>query len=249
MEPIDAEAANNHPLALVTGAARRLGREVALGLARSGYAIGLHYFHSEANALETAQEIRRLQVPVHLFRYDLTQEQQVDEMFCQVQKTAGRLAVVVNSAAEMKPANLDSLDAAEWDAQMALNLRAPWLVGRAAARLMQPEGGVIINITDAGAGRAWTHYPVYTISKAGVEVLTRLMARSLAPAIRVNGVAPGLVIPSADLPEGEWQKLVERVPLKKMVAIQSIVDTVLFLVNNESITGQILVVDGGYQIK
>jgi pteridine reductase len=157
--------------------------------------------------------------------------------------------VLVNSAAEMSPGDLQSMSVADWDAQLSLNLRAPWLCARAAARLMQPEGGVIINISDAGAGRAWTHYPVYTISKAGVEVLTRLLARSLAPAVRVNGIAPGLVIPAADFSEAEWKRLVELVPLKKPVEVSAVVDAVIFLVNNKSITGQMVVVDGGYQIK
>jgi NAD(P)-dependent dehydrogenase (short-subunit alcohol dehydrogenase family) len=236
-------------MALVTGAARRLGRAIALGLAGAGYAVGLHYFHSESEALETAEEIRRMQVPVSLFCCDLNNEIQIEEMFRQVQTLPERLAVLVNSAAEMNPGDLQSMSVADWDAQLSLNLRAPWLCARAAARLMQPEGGVIINISDAGAGRAWTHYPVYTISKAGVEVLTRLLARSLAPAVRVNGIAPGLVIPAADFSEAEWKRLVELVPLKKPVEVSAVVDAVIFLVNNKSITGQMVVVDGGYQIK
>ncbi len=238
----------DRPFVLVTGAARRLGRAIALGLAREGYAIGLHYHHSEDDARWTAKEIRAVGAPVSLFKADLAEPAQIEAMFGEVERRHGKLDVLINSAAIMTQGNLRQLDVDHWDATMALNLRAPWLCSQGAARLMQSSGGVIINISDSGARKTWTGYPAYIISKAGLEVLTRLLARTLAPAIRVNAVAPGLILPPEAMPTEEWQRLVKRLPAQKAGSPDDIVLAILFLIRNKYLTGQILAVDGGYQL-
>lgn len=235
------------PLAVVTGAARRLGKAIALDLAGRGYAIGLHFNASGAAAAQTAAEIRRLGGEVLLLQADLTQPEEIDRLFGQLDGQPHPLRVLVNSAAVMPAGNLKDLSVAEWEAVMALNLRAPWLCAQQAARRM-PEGGVIINISDSGAHRAWSKYPAYVISKNGVETLTRLLAKTLAPGIRVNGVAPGLILPEEGFPEEEWQKLVGRLPLKQAGSPQAVAQAVAFLVENVHITGETVVVDGGYQL-
>ncbi len=238
----------DRPFALVTGAARRLGRAIALGLAREGYAIGLHYHRSENEALQAAEEMRATGAPVFLFKADLAEPAQIEAMFGEIRRIQGRLDVLVNSAAIMTQGNLRQLDVDSWDATMALNLRAPWLCSQAAARLMQSSGGVIINLSDSGARKTWTGFPAYIISKAGLEVLTRLLARTLAPAIRVNAVAPGLILPPESMPAEDWQRLVNRLPAQKAGSPEDIISAVLFLIRNDYLTGQILVVDGGYQL-
>jgi NAD(P)-dependent dehydrogenase (short-subunit alcohol dehydrogenase family) len=235
------------PLALVTGAAHRLGRAIALGLAQRGYAIGLHYNQSGQAAQSTAAELEAQGIPVVRLQANLRQPAEIDGLFEQIAATPYPLQVLVNSAGVMPRQDLLTLDPAEWDATLTLNLRAPWLMARGAAKLMK-TGGAIINISDAGAGLPWTGYPAYTISKAGLETLTRLLARALAPVIRVNAVAPGLILPAEQLPAGEWERLVNRLPLRQSGSPQDIVDAVLFLVNSPHITGQTLVVDGGYQL-
>ncbi len=238
----------DRPFALVTGAARRLGRAMALGLAQEGYAIGLHYHSSGDDAQKTADEIRSAGAPVSLFQADLTEPAQIEEMFREVERQYGRLSILINSAAIMVRANLVELSVPVWDAVMALNLRAPWLCSRSAARLMQNSGGVIINISDSGTRKTWSSYSAYIISKAGLEVLTRLLARTLAPAIRVNAVAPGLILPPESMPAEDWQRLVKRLPAKKAGTPDDVVSAVLFLIRNSYLTGQIIVVDGGYQL-
>jgi len=109
-------------------------------------------------------------------------------------------------------------------------------------------GGLIINISDVGASKTWSGFPTYVISKAGVESLTRLLAKSLAPNIRVNAIAPGFVYPSKTLPEGEWKKLLARVPLRRAARPEEITGVIEFLLKNEYITGQTIVVDGGYSL-
>ncbi len=242
------ESSADRPFALVTGAARRLGREIALGLAHEGYAIGLHYHHSEDDAQRTAEEIRGAGVSATLFKADLNEPAQIAAMFDEVEQRQGVLDVLVNSAAMMGRGNLRQLSVAGWDSTMALNLRAPWLCSQQAARLMQISGGVIINISDSGVTKTWTGYPAYLISNAGLEVLTRLLARTLAPTIRVNAVAPGLILPPEGMPAEEWQRLLDRLPEKRAGEPNEIVSAVLFLIRNQYLTGQTIVVDGGYQL-
>ena len=243
------------PLALVTGAAHRIGRAVALELARQGFAIGLHYHHARGEAEATAAEITALGLPAYLLPADLTDPAQVEDLFARLGALPHPLRALVNSAAVMQRGDLREMPAAEWDAALDLNLRAPWLCARAAARLMTsteaPQtggGGVIINITDSGAGKVWTGYPAYIVSKAALETLTRLLARALAPAVRVNAVAPGLILPSEDVAADQWQKLVERLPLRAAGQPEDVARAVVFFLQNPYITGQVLAVDGGYQL-
>lgn len=236
------------PLALVTGAAHRIGRAVALELARQGFAIGLHYHQSEELARQTAAELEAVGVPAYLLPADLSDSAQIDALFDRLAQLPHPLRVLVNSAAVMPRGDLRDLPVEQWDAVFDLNLRAPWLCARAAARQMGSAGGTVINITDSGASKAWTGFPAYIVSKAALESLTRLLARALAPAVRVNAVAPGLILPSPDLPPEQWQRLVDRLPLRAEGQPEDVARAVLFLITNPYITGQVLAVDGGYQL-
>ncbi|GAP15196.1 dehydrogenase [Longilinea arvoryzae] len=236
------------PLAVVTGAAVRLGRSIALELARHGYPVGVHYHNSEHAARETAEEIRSIGGTAILMSADLTDPQQIKALFGQIRSVSKRLGVWVNSAAVMLSGDLATMTVADWDGTLALNLRAPWLCAREAAACMGPQGGVIINITDVGARKTWTGYPAYTISKSALETLTRLLARQLAPAVRVNAVAPGLILPSENLTAEEWARLVKRLPLQSAGTPEAVAQAVITLIQNDYITGEILLVDGGYAL-
>ena len=239
-------AETKFPLALVTGAAHRLGRAFAVTLARTGYAILLH-FHSSAEVDDAAEEIRSLGVPVHPFQADLTDADDIDRLFAFADTLPYTLKVLVNSAAVMQRAPIQDLTAEIWDSTLDLNLRAPFLMAQKAAKRMK-AGGLIVNISDAGAKKTWTGYPSYIMSKAAVESLTRHLARAFSPSIRVNGIAPGLVLPVMDFPGEEWQRMVERLPLKKNTPVEDVTSTLEFLIKNESVTGQTIVVDGGYSL-
>lgn len=236
------------PLAVVTGAAVRLGKSIALELASQGYPVGVHYHGSEEAARETAAEIEAAGGTAFLLQADLTEPLQIKALFEKIRLLPYRLGVLVNSAAVMLSGDLSTMSVADWDGTLALNLRAPWLCAREAAACMGKEGGVIINITDVGARKTWTGYPAYTVSKAALETLTRLLARQLAPAVRVNAVAPGLILPSENLTVEEWNRLVKRLPLQAAGTPEVVAQAVMTLVNNEYITGEILMVDGGYAL-
>lgn len=234
-------------LALVTGAAHRLGRSFALTLARQGYAILLHYHQSVEAAADTADDIRALKVPVYQVEADLTEIAQIQSLFSILDSLNLPLKVLVNSASRMVRKDLRTVSANDWDATLKLNLRAPLLLAQSAAARMT-KGGLIVNVTDAGLGKVWTDFPSYQVSKYGLEKLTRLLAKTYAPTIRVNAIAPGLVLPSADVPSDEWEKLVNRLPLKQSVSLEDISIALEYLLKNESVTGQTIVVDGGYSL-
>ncbi|MBV6393252.1 MAG: 3-oxoacyl-[acyl-carrier-protein] reductase FabG [Anaerolineales bacterium] len=235
------------PLALVTGSAHRLGKAFALTLARKGYAVALHHRGSVDEAEKTAAEIRALGVDCLPIRADLTVPEKVDFLFSLVDEMNAPLKVVVNSAAIMTSGHPRDMELRDWDAALDLNLRAPFLVAQRAAKRMT-AGGLIVNISDIAAQKAWSRYPSYTVSKAGIESLTKILARSLAPTIRVNAIAPGLVLPSEIVTEAQWNQLIEKLPLKRPAAPEEITSALEFLIKNEYITGQTIVVDGGYSL-
>jgi len=234
-------------LAVVTGAAHRLGRDVALSLARLGFAIALHYYKSTGAAESTRREILSLGVEAEVFQADLKDPSQIEKLFRDIDSLGDRLRVLINSAAVMYTERLPNVSAEDFDSEIAVNLRAPLLCAQYAASRMD-AGGLIINISDVGANKTWSGYPTYVMSKAGLESLTRLLARSLAPNIRVNAIAPGFVYPSKTLPEDEWEKLLAKVPMRRAARPEEITGVIDFLLKNEYITGQTIVVDGGYSL-
>ena len=235
------------PLALVTGSARRLGKAFALYLARIGYSVALHHHGSVDEADRTAREIRALGVDCLPIRADLTMPDKIKFLFSMVDEMKAPLKVVVNSAAVMTAAHPSKMELRDWDLALDLNLRAPFLIAQEAAERMT-DGGLIVNISDIGAHKVWSHYSSYTVSKAGLEALTKLLARSFAPQIRVNAIAPGLVLPSDVVTPEQWDTLVEKLPLKRAATVEEITTTLEFLIKNEYITGQTIVVDGGYSL-
>jgi len=231
------------PLALVTGAAQRLGNVFALTLARQGYDIFLHYHNSLDEALQAKAEIEAMGRRVILAPADLTDPSQISVLVSKIES----LNVLVNSAAFMPSGNVEILSIENWDTALDLNLRAPFLLAQEVSKKMM-KGALIVNITDVGAQKTWSRYPSYTVSKAALDSLTRILARALAPEIRVNAIAPGFVLQSDIVSAEEWERLIKRVPLKRPARTEEIASALEFLLKNEYITGQTIVVDGGYSL-
>ena len=230
-------------LALVTGAAHRLGKVFALTLARMGFDILLHFHNASGEAGQTKSEIEAMGGRVTLIQADLTDPDQIQSLVSNFDS----LNVLVNSAAFMPSGNVEGLSLENWDSALDLNLRAPFLLAQECARKM-PAGSLIVNITDVGAQKAWSRYPSYTVSKAALESLTKILARALAPSIRVNAIAPGFVLQSDIVSDEEWQRLIHRIPLKRPARAEEIASALEFLLKNEYVTGQTIVVDGGYSL-
>lgn len=242
------------PLALVTGAAHRLGKCFAKSLARQGYAILLHYHSAnEATLARAVEEMEAFGVPVFPLRADLTRPAEISALWARADAlladhpNLAPLSVLVNSAAVMPRADARTLSVADFDNTYALNLRAPFALAQAAFQRMS-AGGLVVNITDVGARKAWTGFPAYVVTKAGLESLTAVLARAFAPTVRVNAIAPGLVLPSDDTAPEDWQRLVQRVPAQRPAEVEEIISAFEFLLANPYVTGQTITVDGGYSL-
>jgi pteridine reductase len=233
------------PVALVTGGAVRVGRALSLGLAEAGYDVAVHYHASAAEAKETATRIEDLGRRAVLVTGDLADPGVPEALVADVHAHTGRLDLLVNSAAAFDARPLEDVDAAAWDEVMDLNVRAPHLLVRAAAELLRVSKGSVVNLVDLSAYQAWTEHPTHAVSKAALVHLTRVQARALAPHVRVNGVAPGAVLPPADYSPERWDALRRKTPLQRLGTPEDVVRTVLFLARSSFITGQVLAVDGG----
>src|SRR5579859_842889 len=231
-------------VALVTGAAKRLGREVALRLAEEGADVLVHYRSSQREAQDAVKEMEKLGRRSVAIGADLSSVAEIKRLIDEAGKHFGRLDILVNSAANFLPASVISTTEQVWDAALDTNLRAPFFCAQAAAPWLRRTQGVIINFADTGGLLGWTGYIPHSVSKAGVIMLTRVLAKALAPEVRVNAIAPGTITMEGDPPEWEAD-FIKLAPLRRTGKPEDITDTVLFLVQSKFITGQVLVVDGG----
>ena len=239
----DAESLQGQ-VALVTGSAKRLGRAVALRLAEKGADVVIHYRSSKAKAQSAVAEIEKLGRRAVSIGADLGKVAEIKRLFDEATKYFGRLDILVNSAANFLPASMVSTTEEIWDASLDTNLRAPFFCAQAAAPLLRRTRGIIINFADTGGLLGWTGYIPHSVSKAGVVMLTRVLAKALAPEVRVNAIAPGTISMPDDAPELETD-FIKLAPLHRTGTPRDISDAVLFLIHSEFITGQILAVDGG----
>ena len=231
-------------IALVTGAAKRLGKAVAMRFAQEGASVIIHYLGSEAEARATVAEIQKLGVQAAAFSADLVSITEIKQLFERVQREFGALDILVNSAANFFPGALESTTEESWNASLNTNLRAPFFCSQAAAPLLRARKGTIVNFADTGGMLGWPGYAAHSISKAGVIMLTKMLAKSLAPDVRVNAIAPGTISMPGDPPEWE-SDFIRIAPLQRTGRPSDIADAVVYLVTAEFLTGHTLVLDGG----
>ena len=234
--------------ALVTGAGHRVGRALAVALGGEGMNVAVHYNRAAAEADETLQLIQRAGGKAHSFGFDLLDPEAPSHLINAVVKEFGALHVLVNSAAVMKRHPFGSVTTADWDETMSLNLRAPFFIAQAAAAAMS-DGGAIVNISDLAAFETWPSYVPHSISKAGIVKMTEGLARVLAPAIRVNAIAPGAVLLPDDWGERTGERLSDTTPLRRLGDPQDVVDAMLYLLRADYVTGETIIVDGGRRIR
>lgn len=237
-------------VALITGGGTGIGREIALSYAREGASIVVNYSRSEKEAMTTAQEIRDLDVSALAIKADVSQDTQVREMVDKVMKEYGRLDILVNNAGTttfVDAPDLEGLTEEIWDRILAVNLKGTFFCSRAVVPAMKShDRGNIINISSIAGITGIGSSMAYSASKAGIICLTKSLARTLAPEIQVNTIAPGFVDTrwTADWPE--FRKMHEETtPMKRVAMPEDIAEAALFLVHSDFVTGQVIIVDGG----
>jgi len=240
-------------VALVTGGGRRLGREIALALARAGADIVVHYGSSGEGAVAVADAARELGRNAWAVGADLAEPQAIETMFEAVAELAGRLDVLVNSAANFSRQLFGQVQPADWERTMAVNLQGPFFCMQRAAELMcrgEQPSGVIVNLADLSGVSPWLGYAVHGASKAGLIFLTEAAALELGPEVRVNAVVPGAILPPPGVDPGNesWRRRGEGLPLGRTGKPEHVTRTVLFLIDNDFMTGAVVPVDGGERL-
>ncbi len=232
-------------VALVTGGAKRLGRTVALRLAHEGADVAVHYGKSAAEARELVAEIEESGRRAAAFSAELTSVPAIEKLVADAVAHFGQLDILVNGAANFLETKFGTTTEATWDASLDTNLKAPFFCSQAAAPHLAKYGrGVIINFADIGGLLGWREFLPHSLSKSGIILMTRVLAKELAPAVRVNALAPGTITMPGDPPE--WQEdFIRRAPLGRSGRPEEIADAVLYLLTAEFITGHVLVIDGG----
>jgi NAD(P)-dependent dehydrogenase (short-subunit alcohol dehydrogenase family) len=227
-------------VALVTGSGKRIGREIALELSRRGARLAVHYRSSVREAQEVAGPGDAV------FQAELTDDKAVENMFHQIEMKFGGVDILVNSASVFGQATADDATHEHWDSQMDTNAKAPFFIAQRAARSMRARGaGKIINIVDVAGEVIWGGYLPYSVSKAALIALNRGLAKSYAPEIQVNGIAPGPVLFPEYYTEEQKKAATERTLLKRAGSPKDIVNAVVYLIENDYITGDVIHVDGG----
>ncbi len=235
-------------VALVTGAAKRLGRAVAFRLAEEGASVVVHYRSSAAEAQSAVAEIEKFGRQGYAIAADLGSVAEIKRLFDETAKQFGRLDILVNSAANFLPSSIVSTTEEIWDGSLDSNLKAPFFCAQAAAPLLRRTRGTIVNFADTGGLLGWPGYIAYSVSKAGVVMLTKVLAKALAPEVRVNAIAPGTVTMPGD-PQ-EWEAdFIKHASLRRTGKPCDVTDAVSYLVHAEFLTGHTLVVDGGRTIE
>lgn len=240
-------------IALVTGSAHRVGKAIALELARRGVHIMMHYHHSsEESVKQTLREFKSQGVDAFPVQADLSTPEGVDALFNAVEERFGRLNILVNSASNFQKRRLLDVTLKDWHDTMNINVTAPFLCTKAAVPLMlknDPPGGCIVNICDRGALEPWPEYAHHGVSKAALLALSQVSAVSLGPEVRVNAIIPGAVLKPAEYDDDLWQRLGEKAPLQKTGAAEDVARAVAYLCSEDYLTGVVIRVDGGEYLR
>ncbi|MBC6404994.1 MAG: SDR family oxidoreductase [Rhodospirillales bacterium] len=237
------------PIALVTGAGRRVGRHLALSLAADGWQLALHYRSSADEAGQLAREIVAGGGKVQTYAAELSREDEAAGLIPAIRRRQGPVGLLVNNAGHFQRDTWDSVTAEGWDRHMEANVRAPMLLSQALAeQLPGDRRGLIVNMLDQ---RVWNPGPAfvsYGVSKSGLWALTRTLALALAPRIRVNGIGPGFMLPDVGGDPELFRKRVARQPLKRGGSLAEVSAALRFFVEAASVTGQMIVLDGGQHL-
>ncbi len=238
---------SDHKVVLITGAAHRIGATTARLLHSQGMNIVLHYRHSReaAEKLQLDLEQQRNDSVV-LVQADLHHTHELPDLVEQAAKVWDRLDVLINNASSFYATPIETADETQWDDLMGSNVKAPFFLAKAAAPYLKQQQGCIVNIVDIHAERPLRNFPIYSMAKAALAMMTKALAADLGPEIRVNGIAPGAILWPENLDDKAKEKIISRTFLKRRGEPSDIAKAILYLIRDaEYMTGQIMAVDGG----
>jgi len=231
--------------ALITGGAIRIGKDICKKLHKNDYNIICHYNKSEKEAKDLQSELNKLREgSCEIFTLDLNDFEQVEELVSKIDSNFNSLDLLVNNASSFFKTDIENHNDSDWDDLINSNLRGPFLLSRYCKKMLSESKGLIINISDAMVNRGMKNYVIYSMAKAGLENLTKTLARELAPEVRVNAVAPGAILLPSD-GSSEEQELLSEIPLNRIGIESDISEAVVGLTKFSYVTGQILKIDGG----
>jgi pteridine reductase len=237
-------------IALVTGGARRIGKAITLALARSGARVFITYNTSLEDAAITVAEINRSGGQASAVPCDQRDLSAIDRLYAQLRQDVDRLDILINNAAIMERTPALEVTPDDWSRVIDTNLRGPFFIAQRAAQWMSTtDGGVIVNIADLSALHPWPSYLTHTISKSGLVAMTQALALALAPSIRVNAIAPGMILKPDEWSDERWAKLIATLPLQRAGTADDVAEAVLYCVRSEFMTGQTIMLDGGRSLK
>lgn len=236
-------------IALVTGAARRIGRAIALDLAARGIGVGVHYHRSEAEAREVVGTITAKGGRAVALRADLGREDETRTLVQRLTDALGAPSLLVNNASLFERDDALTATRASWDAHLEANLRAPFALSQEFARHLPADtAGLIVNMLDQRVWNVTPHFTSYTVSKAGLWTITQTLALALAPRVRVNAIGPGPVMPSVRQTQTQFDRQVASVPLGRSARVEEICAAIHFMIAAPSMTGQMIALDGGQHL-
>ena len=241
----------NNKNALITGAAKRIGASISRNIHEAGYNVGIHYNSSKKDAKKLCEELNAKRAgSAQIFKADITKVSDAKSLVNSFLKWGGKLDLLINNASSFYPTPIGSVTEENWNDLIGTNLKGPLFISQEASVSLRKNKGSIINLIDIHIKSPPKDHAVYIAAKAGLEILTRSLARDLAPEVRVNGISPGAILwPEGELDAPTKDKILDSIPLKRKGNPQDISDCVLFLVNSASyISGQIISVDGGKSI-
>jgi pteridine reductase len=236
-------------VALITGAGRRVGRAIALRLARAGAAVAVHFGTSEDAANDTADECRAMGARAETFQADLARPEEAQGLIRAVLARFQRLDALINNASIFERMRIDDFSVEEWERTLRINLTAPMVLVHAARSALREARGRVLNICDVATQRPWPDHLAYIVSKGALDTLTRVLARALAPDVNVVGVAPGAVVWPEHYDQATRDRLTARIPLQRVGSAEDIAAAVHYLLQEgDYVTGTILPVDGGRHV-
>lgn len=235
------------PVVLVTGSAKRLGRTMVKRLHQQGYRVIIHCHRSIEDAEQLANELNQQRTDsAAVITGDLTDNNNLERLATEALQCFGRLDVLINNASTFYPTTVGEATFDDWEQLMGSNAKAPFFLSQALAPALAQQNGCIINMVDIHAERPLQEHPIYCMAKSALLMLTKSLARELAPTIRVNGIAPGAILwPSNDIADADKAMILRQIPLERLGTPDDIADTAWFLIQSSYVNGQIIAVDGG----